>query len=222
MKRIAADDPAAAAEAAAALRAGAVVLLPTDTQYALAADALSDEAVERVYALKERDGSKPMHALLPDIGAASEWCNTDARVALLDAAFRPGGRITFVLPKKPGKETGICRAAATFGFRVPESALCLEVIRAFGGPLTATSANASGLPPEQAPDAILEQIGPRAAGIAVIIDAGPLPPRAPSTVVDLTGKEARVLREGAVSAKEIGEVLAAAGGKPVPGSETGH
>jgi L-threonylcarbamoyladenylate synthase len=193
------EDPAAPEAAAQALREGGVVLYPTDTLYGLGADAFSDAAVNRIYEIKGRDENKPIHAIVRDIEMAARYGEVDERVRRAIAQL-PAGKVSFVVRKKTGLETGIARGINTFGFRIPDHAFCFAMLEAFGGPITATSANRSGEPPQLSLGATLAQLG---STVHLVVNGGDLPPSAPSTVVDCTGAEPIVLREGAVSAPDI-------------------
>ena len=203
-----------AARAAVVLRAGGVVLYPTDTLYGLGADALSDEAVAKIFSIKGRNEGKPVHAIVRDIAMAEKYGEiSDTTRALADKL--PRGQITFVVPKKQTMNSGISKEIPTFGFRIPENAFCLQMLSAFGGPITATSANRAGMEPQRSVEAILEQLNSYASvlqktaigNIDLIIDAGELPPRKPSSVVGVAGDHVTLLREGAVSLGQI-EVVA--------------
>ncbi len=196
----------AAEKAAAVLRAGGVILYPTDTLYGLGADALSDDAVAKIFEIKGRDEGKPMHAIVSDMHMAAKYTEVSGLARLLDDRL-PKGQVTFITQKKEGLDEGISRRIETFGFRIPQHAFCVEMIRAFGGPITATSANASGEKPERSVEAILAQLGPRAAHIDLIIDGGELPAREPSTVVNFTHDHPLIIREGAVPAADVWSAL---------------
>lgn len=195
----------AAAKAALALRDGGVVLYPTDTLYGLGADALSDEAVGKIYTVKGRDEGKPIHAIVSDIAMAEAFADVTNDARLLLSAF--GGRVTVILKKKDGLDRGIAKHISSFGFRIPDNAFCIAMVRAFGGPITATSANRAGLETRRTVGEITEQLAGSAAGIALAIDAGELPPAKPSTVVDFSSGRPLILREGAILADEIWEVI---------------
>lgn len=193
-------------ESVLALKNGGVVIYPTDTLYGLGADAFSSKAVEKIYAIKERDDGKPIHAIVSDLGMANEYGIVDARVRRL-ASELPTGKITFIVPKRVGVTGGIAKGLKTFGFRVPDHQFCLSLVRAFGKPITATSANASGYPPQNSLGPIFIQLGRNVGLIDVAINGGDLPALKPSTVIDCTGKEVKILREGAVSEKDVFSVL---------------
>ncbi len=202
IKLEAGDNKQYAIRAAEVLRAGGVILYPTDTLYGLGADALLDEAVAKIYAIKGRDEGKPMHAIVSDLAMVERYAEITDDARRL-AAKLPQGQVTFILKKKAGMDSGIMKDIATFGFRIPDNEFCIEMIRAFGKPITATSANKSGDKSERSVDKILAQLGAAAEGIELVIDAGELPERAASTVVDLSGAHPLIVREGAIPAHRI-------------------
>ena len=206
MERITLSDSGihtAAARAASALRAGGIILYPTDTLYGLGADAVSNAAVAKIFEAKGRNERKPIHAIVADLEMARKYGEVPEIIETLVGALPPG-KITFIVKKKPEYDSGILRGN-TFGFRIPDNAFCIEMIRAFGGPVTATSANKAGELPARDIDGILAQL--QSEGIDVAIDSGELPVNAPSTVLDLSGETPRILREAAVTALQIGEYL---------------
>ncbi len=201
---------AAARSAAAILADGGIVLYPTDTLYGLGADAFSDDAVAKIYSIKGRNESKPIHAIVVDLAMAAEYGEIDDRIRRLVETL-PRGKVTLVVKKKAQFDSGITRGSSTLGFRVPDNDFCIAMLRAFGKPVTATSANTSGAAsPRRIPD-ILAQLGDRTSFISLVIDAGDLPASAPSTVLDLSGDTPRILREGAVTASEVHAAIFAAG-----------
>jgi len=197
-----------AARAADVLRAGGVVLYPTDTLYGLGADAFSGVAVEKLYAIKAREKGKVMHCVVADLAAAARYAVPDERAEQLARKLLPGP-LTLILKKKPNVVTGIGKDIDTLGIRIPNNDFCLALARSFGAPYTTTSANISGAPTARRISEILSQLGPTAGHmIDLVIDAGELPESLPSTVVDLSGDEPVILREGAISAKDIRTALA--------------
>lgn len=193
-----------AVEAADTVRNGGIVVYPTDTLYGLGADALSNASVSKVYDIKGRDERKPIHGLVPDIEMAGQFGDIDPLTRTL-ARVLPKGKVTFIVRKRPGIDTGILENVDTFGFRIPDSDFCAEFVRSLGNPVTATSANLSGLPPLRSAGAIIEQFGPAAEALSLVIDAGELPPSEPSTVIDMTADRPVILRDGAVPAAEVWE-----------------
>lgn len=177
--------------------------MPTDTLYAFAADATSDVAVDAVYAIKGRDEKKPMHALVDSLEMAAQYGEvSDAVRMLIERA--PAGKVTLIVAKKPSFVSGIGRGIDTFGFRIPDHALCRDIIRASGGPLTATSANPSGTAPSLSFGGTLAGLGATGHLIALALHGGDLPHSEASTVVDMTGETPRILRAGAVDPTTLG------------------
>jgi L-threonylcarbamoyladenylate synthase len=176
----------AAQKAAEVLRAGGVILYPTDTLYALGA-AYGEE--EKVYAIKNRDPQKKLSYIVSDIDAASPYAAVTPLAQTLSDRLFPG-KLTIILSE-------------TFSARVPANALCLLLADLFGKPYTATSANIAGHEPQRSLDAVLAQLGDNAKNIDLVIDAGELQESKPSTVVDARGEKPIILREGAISAEQI-------------------
>ncbi|MDB5238273.1 MAG: Sua5/YciO/YrdC/YwlC family protein [Candidatus Kaiserbacteria bacterium] len=206
MERISLKDSgieSAAQRAADVLRSGGIVLFPTDTLYGLGADALSDAAVMKIFSVKGRNVGKRMHSIVSGIAMAREYGIIPPIVETLSQELSKG-KITFIVQKR-NFNTGIMNGPETFGFRIPDNEFCIDLLRIFGGPITATSANTAGAPPANDVDSILAQLGD--ANIDLVIDAGALPARAPSTVLDVSGESPKILRESAVSADEIARFL---------------
>jgi L-threonylcarbamoyladenylate synthase len=196
-ERSAADQVAAAV---GALRAGALVILPTETVYGLAADAGDARAVAAVFAAKGRPSFNPLIAHVADLAAARRIARFDERAERLAQAFWPGP-LTLVLPvADPQAVSELARAGLdTVAVRAPAHPLARRLLAAFGGPLVAPSANRSGRPsPTTFADA-LEETG---AAAAAALDGGPCRVGLESTVVALLD-EARLLRPGAVTREQI-------------------
>ncbi len=196
------DDLTAVTRSVEVLRAGGVVLYPTDTLYGLGVDAFSDEAVAKVYEIKGREGGKPIHAIVSGLDMVARYAELTDDARLL-AERLPQGQVTYILKKKMGFDTGITKGIQTFGFRIPGHEFCIQMARTFGKPITATSANKSDEKSERSVEKILAQLGTTTEKIDLVIDAGELPEREPSTVVDLSVAEPVILREGAISSSEV-------------------
>lgn len=192
----------AAARAALVLRRGGVVLYPTDTIYGLGADAFSDEAVAKIQRIKGRNEEKPISCMVASLHHIKQHVVVDRRAERLVEAFLPGA-LTLVLPKRDGFEGGVARGVRGVGIRIPDHAYCLALGRAYGAPITATSANRSGEVVHATIDAILVQLGEDAALIDLVIDEGELPPSSASTVADLSGGDVAILREGPISGIDL-------------------
>jgi L-threonylcarbamoyladenylate synthase len=182
-----------------ALRAGEPVILPTDTVYGLCASPYTAAPTERLYQLKGRDRTQPSALLAPDVDALFECVpELRGRAGVIARALLPGP-YTLVLPN-PGRRfpwlTGTNPDA--IGVRVPNLPDAADRIVTDHGCIVATSANLHGGPDprriDDVPSDLREQVG-------AVVDVGELP-GTPSTVLDFTGDEPRVLREGAASSAE--------------------
>jgi tRNA threonylcarbamoyl adenosine modification protein (Sua5/YciO/YrdC/YwlC family) len=194
-------------EALSALRAGECVVLPTDTVYGLCVDPLREEAVERLVSLKRRPADMPVALVAAHFAALVEVVPELEDAAPVAIALLPGP-YTLVLPN-PMRRLPLLSGAhpETIGVRVPDLPVEASAVLEDFGAVAATSANVHGEPdPAQVAD-LSEELRD---GVAAIVDAGPLP-GTPSTVVDLTGAEPRILREGAVPAADALAAIAAAG-----------
>ncbi len=192
-------------KAAETLRAGGVILYPTDTLYGLGADAFSDEAVATVYAIKGRDEKKPIHCVITDLAMAERYAEVNLFARKLAEEFLPGP-LTLILKKKEGVEGGVATRMSTIGFRIPRNDFCIALAREYGRPYTTTSANRAGRDPERSIDRIREQLGD-SSQINLAIDAGELPTSIPSTVVDVSGEEPVIVREGSIPVADIWETI---------------
>lgn len=191
----------AIARAAALLRAGRLAAFPTETVYGLGALAGDPGAVLRLYAAKGRPRFNPLIAHVADIAAARKVVRFDARAEKLAAAFWPGP-LTLVLPRQPGARVSRLAGAglATQAVRIPDHPVALALLRAVGRPVVAPSANPSGrLSPTRAAD-VARGLGGRA---GLVLDGGPCRVGLESTVVDLSGPQARLLRPGGIAPAAI-------------------
>lgn len=198
------DPQPALAEAAAALRAGQLVILPTDTVYGLACRADLEEAVARVYAVKGRDADKALPILLPGVQDLQRVClSCDETLRLLARAFWPGA-LTLVVPKAPAIPALVTGHKPSVAVRVPASDITRRVLEQAGALVAVTSANTSGEPPAVAvgelPPALLTQVD-------LVLDGGPCPGGQASTLLDLTQDPPRVLRAGPISRAQLAAVL---------------
>jgi L-threonylcarbamoyladenylate synthase len=200
-----ASDAAAIAEAARVIRAGGLVAFPTETVYGLGADGLSETAVRRIFAAKGRPESKGLILHLSDPEQAREVAMVSPAAERLMARFFPGP-LTLVLPALSVVPTVTTGGGGTVALRMPDHAVARALIAAAGRPIAAPSANRSGAPAPRTATEVLVGLNGR---FDLLLDAGPTPLGTPSTVLDLTQDPPRILREGAVTAEEIGRVLGA-------------
>lgn len=192
------------AEIAVSLLDGAVAAYPTETFYALGAAAFSRKGVERVYRLKGRDRSKPLPLIASDLDMVARiTASLPPPFARLAGEFWPGP-LTLVLPAAPGLPEAILGPGGTIAVRVPPPAWLRALVRELAEPLTSTSANLAGEIALDDPAAVAALVGDKADWL---IDGGRTPGGRPSTIVDLAGPAPRILREGAVPAARIIELL---------------
>ena len=190
--------PGAIAAAARALAAGDIVGIPTDTVYGLAADAFHTGASDRLFSLKRRPRSVELPVLVAGVDQALGLAiAVPASARRLMERFWPGA-VTLVLPRRPDLNADLGDEDATIGMRCAAHPVPLALCAAVG-PLATTSANRHGQPPATTAEAVAAALGP---AVELILDAGPCSELA-STVVDCTGVEPRLLREGRVAWSEI-------------------
>lgn len=173
--------------AAQLVRSGGVVAFPTDTVYGLGAAADDEVARRRVYHIKGRPVGMPLILMVAAQSQLEGWVHVDSRTEALMQRWWPGP-LTIVLHAIGG---------GTLGVRIPNHKVALELLRSTG-PLMTTSANLHGQEPAMtaAEASALE-------GVVAVLDGGTAPGGTASTVVDLTGPEPHVLREGAISTPEV-------------------
>lgn len=192
--------------AARLITRGEVIVCPTDTGYALAANALDAKAVVRVFNLKGRSYSNPIHVAVDSIEAAGKYAHLNQAALHLARHFLPGA-LTLVLPKREIIPSLLVAGRDTIGVRIPDNKVILELAALTAFPLTATSANISGQPTPYSVAEVIKQLGEVVKGVALIIDQGPLPIRELSTIVDLTVSPPQLIRQGRVSWLELRQVL---------------
>ncbi|HUG15157.1 MAG TPA: L-threonylcarbamoyladenylate synthase [Thermomicrobiales bacterium] len=190
------------------LREGGVVAIPTDTVYGLAASLEHPAAIERLFSIKGRSGTKAIPVLVSDQNALDRLADEHNRVAsLLAKSCWPGG-LTIVVTANADIPDAVLRGGRTVGVRMPDHAIALAIIEQAGGALAVTSANRSGDTEATTSSEVGFKLGDR---VDFIVDAGRTSGGVPSTVVDATRMPPVILREGTVRHNEI---LAALEGNP--------
>lgn len=186
----------------AALAAGDLVILPTDTLYALGCQALNAAAVERVRRAKGRDDGKPLPLVIADRGQLGGLCaRLPEALGPLAARFWPGP-LSLVVPARPNVPGAVTSGSGTVAVRVPANAFLRSVCERVG-PVVSTSANRSGSPAPSTCAAAVLEVG---AFATLAVDGGEGLGE-PSTLVDLTGDEPRLLRAGAVAWDAVAAAL---------------
>ncbi len=191
-------------QATAILRQGGVVAYPTDTVYGLAVDALNEKAIARLYAVKQR----PLVKALPVIiGALEQLRSVVSRVPVravrLIEVFWPGP-LTLLLPPHHCVPQLLLGGRRCIGVRLPESTLRRGLALTYGGAITASSANRSGLPAATTASEVIAQLG---AWIDLVLDGGPATSSEVSTILDVTVDPPHLLRKGKIRGQDIEAVL---------------
>lgn len=187
-------------EACDVLRAGGLLAFPTETVYGLGADGLDSSAVRRVFAAKERPLDNPLILHVADVESAKAVAVWNAHAARLAVRHWPGP-LTLVLWARPDVPTEVRAGLRSVAVRCPQHPLAQALIRGFGRPIAAPSANRAGRPSPTTAEAAWGELAGR---IDAVLDGGPCGLGLESTVVDCTGAELRLLRPGAVSAEILG------------------
>ncbi|MFH1639827.1 MAG: L-threonylcarbamoyladenylate synthase [Chloroflexota bacterium] len=182
------------------LKKGGLVAYPTDTVYGLGASAMIPRAVERIYDVKKRPGNMALPLLLADVSRINTVARSVPPLAwFLAGRFLPGA-LTLVLDKADSVSGAITAGSNKVAVRVPAHPVPVALIRGLGAPIIGTSANISGQSSAVTAGEVSSRIG---AQIDLVIDGGPTPGGVASTVIDLTGDNPIILREGAVSRSKL-------------------
>ena len=189
---------------ALALRQGRVVAYPTETLYGLGVDPFQEKALERLYVLKGRPTAMPVSILVKDAEMLQEVAYDPPGPAMrLVEAFLPGP-LTLVLRARPGLPERLTAGTGKIGIRISAHPFLRHLFSRHPAPITTTSANPTGRPDARDARDILAYFPE---GIDCILDAGPVAGMLGSTVVDGTGEEPLILREGVISVDEIAKAL---------------
>ncbi|WP_029007714.1 L-threonylcarbamoyladenylate synthase [Azospirillum halopraeferens] len=215
---VAPPTPDTLARAGALLRDGALVAFPTETVYGLGADATDDRAVAAIFAAKGRPHFNPLIVHVSDLAAAERLAVFDERARTLGEHAWPGP-LTLVLPRRPDSGLSLLVSAGldTVAVRVPGHPVAQALLRAAGRPVAAPSANRSGSVSPTTPMHVVDSLGDR---VRLVLAGGRCPVGVESTVLDLSGPAAVLLRPGAVLREDverlIGPVSVGAGNAEAP------
>lgn len=201
---LSAADPSTPSMAAAIIRRGGLVAIPTETVYGLGADGLNEEAVASIFAAKGRPQDNPLILHVAEPQEIEKFCHSIPKAAYtLAEKFWPGP-LTMVLPAKdivPKRTTG---GLSTVAVRCPDNDVTRAIIRLSGVPIAAPSANLSGKPSTTTAAHVLHDHDGK---IDAIVDGGPCRVGVESTIVDLTDAHPRLLRPGGITPEQLKEVL---------------
>lgn len=183
-------------KAAKIIKNGGLVAFPSDTVYILAVDPTNETAVKKLLAFKNRWVGKAISIAVADKKMAEDYVSLSPNAQSIYANLLPGP-FTIVSAGKHKVATGIEAENGTLGIRIPDNKWIADLVKAIGGPVTATSANLSGRTPNYSIQSFLRPLSKKKlAMIDMIVDAGKLPRNKPSTVIDATESEVKVLRRG--------------------------
>ncbi|AYY14279.1 threonylcarbamoyl-AMP synthase [Actinobacteria bacterium YIM 96077] len=185
-----------------AVRAGRLVVLPTDTVYGIGADAFTPDAIAKLLDAKGRGPDMPVPVLVGTTEAFTAVAVTNEAAEALAAVFWPGG-LSLLCHEQPSLDWNLGDTGGTVVVRMPEHDVALEVLQKTG-PMGVSSANLSGNPPSTSAGQAREQLGD---AVAVYLEAGPTVSDTPSTIVDVTGDVPTVVRLGAIGLDELRSVV---------------
>jgi L-threonylcarbamoyladenylate synthase len=201
--RIVPATPEWIALAADMVREGGVVGYPTDTLYGLAVDPRHEGAVQRLFALKGRDAASAIPLIAASLDQARDVAEVSSADQRLAESFWPGP-LTLVMPAKPGLAPSLLGKGFTIGVRVPAHLVAVSLAVDLGFAITSTSANRSGQPAATTAEEVATALDD---AIDLVLDDGPSPGGAPSTIVEVTHGRARLIRAGAVPWERVLESL---------------
>jgi L-threonylcarbamoyladenylate synthase len=187
------------------IKAGQVIGMPTDTFYGLAADPLNLRAVDLIYDVKTRSRHKPLSLLIESVEQAeylAAWPLCAAFYPITDKYWP--GPLTIIVKASSRLPLKVTANTGNVALRVPAARIPVEVIRAAGVPITATSANISGASECTTADGVRQQLGAR---ISLIVDGGTSPRDVASTIIDMSGEKTTILRQGAIPESDLAAFL---------------
>lgn len=208
--------------AASLLRAGGLVAIPTETVYGLAADATDPEAIARIYEVKGRPTGHPLivHVADPD-DVLALVADLPEAAQMLGAAAWPGP-LTVIVPRPASLPAEVAGGLDTVGIRVPAHPLARDLIRAAGVPVAAPSANLFGSVSPTTAQHVAADLGERLdAGRDAILDGGPCDVGVESTIVDAVASPPQILRDGAITAEQVAELLGSVAAPSGPSRASG-
>jgi L-threonylcarbamoyladenylate synthase len=195
-----------------ALKQGKTIVYPTDTSYGIACDITNASARARFYKIKERTPKQPVHIIMPSQAWAKKIALWDKNASALAQAFWPGP-LSLILPLKqkssllPEYLKIISAGTGTVGLRLPNNKVALSLAHMLGRPIPATSANPSGHASKgydsYSSSDVIKQFSRKKYKPDIIIDAGQLPKRKPSTLVKIGGNKWEIIRPGPITKKQI-------------------
>ena len=200
------NNPEIIHKAVTVIQRNGVIVYPTDTVYGLGVIALRTHCLERLFKLKKRPQTKPVPIMIGNIAMAKKLALVDRRTEKVLEAVWPGP-VTVVLAKRQIVPDILTAGKRTVGLRIPDCRLIQILLASLGEPITATSANFSGSSPLVSAVEVIKVFEKAYPRPDLILDAGDLPNNPPSTVLDLTGSQPKILRVGPTSKENLLESL---------------
>ena len=190
------------------IKKGKVAVVPTDTVYGLTADATNQKAIAKIIKIKKRQSNKPLPVFVKDLKMAKRVALINKKQTKILKKIWPG-KVTAILTRKKTSllPSALFAGKKTIGLRIPDYKLINLLFDILNIPLIGTSANLSGGPEPVKIKEILDQFENQKIKPDIVVDAGDLKIKKPSTVVDLTGKEIKIIREGAISKKSLFNII---------------
>jgi len=198
---IATDNESTRKRAAEVIAAGGVIGFKTDTFYGLGADPLNRIAVQKIRTVKGREEAKPILLLISDQREVDRFIQRKSQIFNRIAKAHWPGPLTLIGLARHELPNELTAGSGTIGVRLPRDQRVRDLVRVCGGALTATSANPSGYPPARSANEVATYFGN---ALDLIIDSGQVTVDEPSTVLDLSDEEPRMIREGMIKRIQLG------------------
>lgn len=206
MKTVKLTNPLIIEEAVSALKQGGSVVYPTDTVYGLGVNPFDDFAVRRLFRIKKRSATKPVPLMVRNIAMAKKLAYVNPKTEKILRSIWPGA-VSVILKRRDIIPNWITLGKDTVSLRIPDNEFCKLLLKEFNGPVSSTSANISGENPMSDPAEIRKRFLKEIFRPDLIIDAGILEAKQPSTILDLSQAEPRVLRVGPVKPDVLSSIL---------------
>jgi L-threonylcarbamoyladenylate synthase len=187
---------------ARSLKEGKAVVLPTDTSYGLSANALSFEAIEKVFRIKGRLKKNPISIIVKNMSQVKKYGVINRRTKILFNKFLPG-RLTIIIKKNKNLSNILTGGRNTIGIRMPDFRIINKIMGKIDFPITATSANISGEIEPYSVKEILKQFKNKVIQPDLLVDAGILRKNKPSTIVDSSEKKIKLIRKGPIKFSDV-------------------